>query len=694
MAVLDSEVEYDDSGTGAISFGSLISQASVRYQDIGNGSVSLPPTGGELRVVVVRAGGTVVNVIENAVVQPVKFTLNSWESWSFSLSVADPKSKFILELMFREAQLWWGDTLLSWGPMSRPKVANGTVSVDVVGAMWHLSRRHVGKANRDNLLANPNFNQGLSGWRFDRGKFFLDFQRLEPSHIREYGPTRDGSVGLEFNSAIARYYVPPPSLNGGNFRGTHTVSPGQTLWSLGQLYFGSGIWWTKIYEQNAAAIQADAVEAGVWNPYNPGSYIKPGRVLDIYGYLPWEPIEFPPDEPFGSTRWAITSGTQEFVINGGQRGVTLTMTGWMNVPSEYFIDWAEGFGVLLARLPLNYRENNYFTRNGLPNTWGGGRGGYTEIIEYTSSRLGEGHPMDAWIRHECSITVPAGATERVVARISSISGKTYWDQTSLTADTALEFFDTDQAQIIQGLVAHAQDPAFQKDGVINISTSAPSTGVRRDLVALHSEHAGIWDLINDHTQYEKGIDVGMVYTPTQRILTTHYPYKGRTRSSLHLRLHRNISSYDWAFDGEAAASSTIVLGSGSGSDREEAAAINTSAYSDGVILESVEAVGPEIPVDRLREVANELGAVNLNPITLNVTTYPHSYDDTERRFIGALEVGDHIPVTILDGAQYDDDAKIIGYNFYVDNVFRIVGITINPDGTLVLDLNRRDFGNA
>lgn len=685
------EIDYTTVGSGALTLQNIIG-ARIEYAIISNGSITIPPIEGPFRVELVGADATPLASIENAAVSSVTSRLNSWETWSFSLPLDDPKAHFLLEERIREAQIWKGDILLSWGPMNRPQVANGLITVQGTGAAWHLSRRHVGKANRDNLLCNPSFEQGLKCWNFLRGAYFLDYQHLEPNQTRIFGPGREGprSNALEINMDLRPPVYPSGSTGGGTI-GTHVVVSGNTLWGLATTYYGSGTKWPIIYEANAAQIKADAISAGLWNPKDPGHWIFPGQVLTIPGL---KTHEAPPPPDDNNERWGDTFAYQEFTISGGARGATLTLTGFVKIPSQYLIGWGQRpNGLLLQRFPTNYKTNNFWTQNGLPNTWGGRRAYYTDIIETSSSRMSEGHPLDGWIRHEASITVPPGKTEIVHARLCAVQGKTYWDKITLTQDTAFERFDTDQALIVKGLVEHAQDTAFDKNNV-NITTDTPTTGVKRDLVALHSEHANIWNLITEQTGFEQGLDLGMRYTPTKRILTTHYPFRGRTRTSLHLRLGRNIASYDWVFDGEAAASSTIVLGSGTGSDREEAVKIIPDAFADGLILETVTALGPEIPVDRLQEIANELGAINKNPEILTITTYPHDIEKPERRFIGYLNVGDLVPVTIFDGPIYDSSDQLTGWHFTVNDLYRLVEMTMNPDETLNLLLNRRDFGNA
>lgn len=64
---------------------------------------------------------------------------------------------------------------------------------------------------------------------------------------------------------------------------TYTVVSGDTLWGIAKRFYGSGLQWRQIYDANQAQIQADAMSAGLWNPYDPGHWIFPGQVFTIPG---------------------------------------------------------------------------------------------------------------------------------------------------------------------------------------------------------------------------------------------------------------------------------------------------------------------------------------------------------------------------------------------------------------------------
>lgn len=698
---LPAAVSFEDEIEADVSVVTNTVSARVAFTDYSFGSASSAYSDSDsFRVVMVTKDGTPVASLENAKVESVTFPLNSWETWSFSLPVDDPKAHFILEEKMSEAQVWWGDQLLSWGPMTRPQVVNGLMTVACNGANWHLSRRNVGKANRDNLMRNPSFEDGLANWNFLKTAWWLDYQPLNPgdAFIRSPGLGGGTSKALQLTIDLEKKLPFGYGTEGFVMGGVPGSNPwglvypiGATLFDVSEIVYGTPEGWFFIWTANKEMLiglslgnlgwKIDITDPETWMPpdWRPPLWIPPlpesaavGVVADDDG-------------------WGEVIAYQHFTVNGGKRGATLTLTGHIYIPSSRFTDWGLGrSGVFLGRLPTDWATNNYLTRNNVPNTWGGRRAFYTDMYEYSGSRVDEGHPFDEWVRHECSITVPPGETEVVHARLSGVQGLTYWDRTTLTEDTAVEFFEKDQTEIIEGLVTHAQDPAFGKND-INIQTERYNSGVRRTLVALHSEHANIWNLAQEQTEPDDGIDISARYTPTNRYLVTHFPRKGDYRPEFTLRFGRNISSYDWTFDGETAATSTIILGTGDGSDREEAAKVNTSEFADGLILEAVEAAPPDTEVGKLQSLANEASEVNRRPEILQLTTVPHDLDHRETRFIGRLAVGDVLPVQIRDGAVYDSDGVLTGYALNVNEKYRVVSMTINENGTLSLTMNRRDF---
>lgn len=164
----------------------------------------------------------------------------------------------------------------------------------------------------------------------------------------------------------------------------------------------------------------------------------------------------------------------------------------------------------------------------------------------------------------------------------------------------------------------------------------------------------------------------MLYTPTQRILRSHYPARGRWRPNRRLTLGQNISTYRWAFEGDSANTSVVTLGEGAESTREEGFASDTSGFAEGVTLEEVYSM-VDSPLDALDAEADEWLEVTKTPETLELVTFP------ETPLFGRIEVGDWCPVDIIDG-----HLRVEG------ETYRIVRMTLNADGSLTLSMNRRE----
>lgn len=554
-------------------------------------------SGGGKRVVIVDKNGDPLGTFDQATNITTSHRLNEWDTYSFELPADDPKIGLLFDQTMREAQIWWNDIILAWGPMSRPTTTDTKVFVRGVAADWYLSRRHVGKASRDNQLTNPSFESGLTGWNAQKTAQFLDYEAVPPAEV---------SAAFSVNAKHG----------------------------------------TQVLQLDATVTEASPGWGSVWG--------------DCFVW-------------------------QEIVVAGEERGRDVTLVAWVWVDTiiEAFDQYeTHRFGPLLARLPTDWRVDNAWVIYGL-NTWGGTRAFYTDLIEVQSARLDEQIPTDQWVRMETTLSIPPNTTQSVICRLSGVSGTVYYDRCSVTLDTAFERYQDDQADIVCDLVAHAQDTNFDKNDV-NVDCDATTTDVLRDFVALHGQHGNIWNLIQQFTELQDGLDLGMRYTPTTRTFTTHYPHKGTYRAGLALATGRNVSEWSWSFDGEAATSSMIVLGTGSGSDREESSAIDATLFPDGLILESIQTVDADTPVEQLDELADEALAVLGDPVVLEVTTFPNDPTMPERDFIGKLQKGDWVPVSLRKGRLSDGS-----WAFTVEDDFRVIAIQIQDDDSLKLSLNRR-----
>jgi hypothetical protein len=297
-------------------------------------------------------------------------------------------------------------------------------------------------------------------------------------------------------------------------------------------------------------------------------------------------------------------------------------------------------------------------------------------IESVSATIDDDTPRDVWTRLEKTLVAPVtGDPEFVSVTLGCPDGAIYWDRAGLSLDERLAFWGTDQAVIAETLVEHLQDPAYGKSD-LNLSTDMPATGVLRDRVFPHHEHQIGADALNELTTLDNGFDLSVAYTATTRTIRTHHPRRGSHRPGFALELGRNVADFAWTFDGENAANTVVVLGTGDGSDREEASAVNPSAYADGLTLETVFSAPPDTPIDSLDNVATETLTVATGPDLLSVSLT--AAQPGQRDPIGILAPGDTVPVTLRAGA------------LTVSDTYRIVELTITPNDTLELTLNRRD----
>lgn len=69
----------------------------------------------------------------------------------------------------REVQILNGADVVLWGPIVRPKKTLRQSTWQIAGCLWYLGRRHMGRADRVNLLTNGDFEAGETGWSFAGG---------------------------------------------------------------------------------------------------------------------------------------------------------------------------------------------------------------------------------------------------------------------------------------------------------------------------------------------------------------------------------------------------------------------------------------------------------------------------------------------------------------------------------------------
>jgi hypothetical protein len=548
--------------------------------------VAWPPTGRRRRVVPTQLDGTpYVGELADATYDTVSWTLNEPDSYGITMPSASPLAVEVHAERLREAQLWLGDSIMTWGPMVTPgQESGGALSVAGRGADWHFMRRHVGKADRRNYLQNPSFEDGLAHW----SPGF--FSPAEPEVGRPPGYVL-GSVSSE-RSVRGRYSA-------------RIETPSDTF-----PYYGSRLLQSIVFEVDGAAQDGDVWTASIQ------IYIPSATLRSTAG-----------DPPVGL--YVGRFSTTEFVPV-------------YSIPDGIY------------------------------------RGDYPVGIEGARAPITPDTPLDRWHRLSVDLVQPVtGEPEFIAFYLMVPKGVTFADDAMLARNERIEGFALEQTNYIDELVTHLQDSAYDKTDV-NITADTPATGILRDRTYLHSEHVNGWTSIHDFTTVRDGVDLSMLYTPTERVLRTHFPARGRYRPRHRLSYGLNFGAYRWTFDGDSANTSVVTLGEGADSTREEGFATDTSGFAEGVTLEEVFAPGPDTPLDALDAQADEWLDVTRTPEVLEVTTYP----DTP--LLGRLSLGDWVPVDLHDGALH---IPPVGATEEV--TYRVVRMDLNPDNSLTMALNRR-----
>ena len=262
--------------------------------------------------------------------------------------------------------------------------------------------------------------------------------------------------------------------------------------------------------------------------------------------------------------------------------------------------------------------------------------------ETATTRVDDETPLGTWTRSEVTITVPAdGQAWEIVARLTPPAGTVVYDEgaTNLYADDALEFVDVDQADIVKGLIEHAQDPAYGKDD-LNLTPATTPTGIRRTRVYYWHERQTIASALAELTSLADGVDITIDTTPTTRTVRTHFPRAGQ-ESDVTLSPDTHVEDYSLTLDGLSAATTAIVQADGSGPDREEGVVVGTGTL--GVVLEDVWTTEPGTHVGELGEQARTARARYGGHVPVLTVTCDN--DDTDH-LLDRLGLGDRVDVSI------------------------------------------------
>ena len=110
---------------------------------------------------VTKTGTQTVELDAN--VMSIEWELNGPGSASVQMHVEDTDAQQV-DALADEIQVWRNGVPIFWGPVVRAEANANTVTFQCSGLLYYFDRRFFGRADRTNLLSNPEFESDGSGW--------------------------------------------------------------------------------------------------------------------------------------------------------------------------------------------------------------------------------------------------------------------------------------------------------------------------------------------------------------------------------------------------------------------------------------------------------------------------------------------------------------------------------------------------
>lgn len=295
---------------------------------------------------------------------------------------------------------------------------------------------------------------------------------------------------------------------------------------------------------------------------------------------------------------------------------------------------------------------------------------------------------DAWHRLVVLCGRPAGV-DHYLYNLSVPGGWSVYDSAEMVLPESLSYQNVDLGEFEESLSVHAQSVAEGKSD-LNIGRSHTVTGRQVNRNLPFEEGANFLGTMQEYTGVASGADISVQYPDAHtRTFTVHWPRQGTTRTT-ELRYSTaaspasNCSDFTLSVDGETIATSVREVGPGSGPEREEAVATDTTML-DGLILELIESLPAGSGIGELvaRGTAR-VGQAKVPVIALTMTTADVSLvDDWENEDLG---LGDTVDVVVDWGpwCQIDESMRIVACEY--DPKMEALTLTLNVDPVAVLAL--------
>lgn len=625
------------------------------------------------RLVVVDMFGNRICELDRAGMDPFTEELNNGSSFGFTMKDDDPK---IVECLVpqREVQLWRSDELLGWGVLTKGRSDNKTVNFQVPGLEWYFTKRFVGAAPMPNLLLNGSFEEGERYWNFGYTKGSIPAR--PPIHSIDKTRTLNGLRSLNMQGASTVESTTQTLMGDITFAFDSAALTSKGMIAidniLEQIIFLSKVrldghadsTGSASYNMSLSIARANAVK----------SYMVsrgwPSDLISVTGHGESQPkasnataagraqnrrVEVrakSEKKAKGHRQWAHQRAP---FYNSGTKPIALTLVAWM---------WIEVYNAANADGIATYMS---LTKDNGSNP--------SVVVAKASIALDSTMPRKKWVRMESSMLAPVGDNFMWLdVYLYPPDGKVIFDEVSLTANEVLGFYNVDQADIVAGLVQHAQDESLGKTW-LNIGTSCPPTKVKRSREYPWIERMYINEALSEFPTLANGVDIGMTFTPTERRLASYYPRKGRKTDYL-LSNDSNLSDFTVDYDGEQVANKIVVQADGEGSDREEGVWEDLTGM-DGVVLEKVYNATPGSAVSSLRQQAQRGVSRYSRPVIIPTLSV---HKDFTQEVIEKVALGDVVRVRIKKG--WID----------LDDYYRVTGRTIDPKtDTISLTIQPEDF---
>lgn len=135
----------------------------------------------------------------DAAIVSVVTVKNGHDALELDVPVNHPNIGDIVEMSITsEIRVWWGSTVIFWGPIVRTNTGSDTMRVSCQGLTYYFTKRHVGDHERVNLISNGDFAGGLmTGWTENEiastnlsASVVSDYFKLNGYSLRILGKTR------------------------------------------------------------------------------------------------------------------------------------------------------------------------------------------------------------------------------------------------------------------------------------------------------------------------------------------------------------------------------------------------------------------------------------------------------------------------------------------------------------------------